>query len=150
MITHKLEWRIERAVVNMDDIDSDATALRIKECVGLIQRGPTTQALRHLPPLRFEWDWDNAERDARQHFAGPENFKVALTPENSTVTLDVESGRLVLSVAVFFRLTTLTDISDAQVSDIIQDKGLVYCGYVSGGWSYIHDSGLKLRIAPRT
>lgn len=146
MNTHHVEWRIQRAVINNEDIDSDEIAQKVSHCAQLVKASNMKLALRELPPLRFEWDWSNGDSGARQLFDGPDNFHLALTEENSITRLEADSDRLIVSVSVFFVFRT--PASAAELSEIIEEKHLAYCGYVGGGWSYLGDEGQTLLVKP--
>jgi len=141
-----VEWSIVGAAINMEDVDSDEIAAALRECVRLHKEGRAELARKALPPLRFEWDWSNAADGARKLFASPDDFFLLLTEENSTVSLSVSRDHPVISVSARFELSPTKNLSRSALTELIDDRELVYCGFVSGGWSYLQDEGQELRV----
>lgn len=146
MKARQVEWSIDKAMVNMDDVESGEIMKSLSECVRLIKEGKSALASRALPPLRFEWDWSNADAAARDLFSAPNDFSLLLTEKNSSISLAILEDHLVLSAAVRFQITPRQDLSKSALTKVINERSLVHCGYVSGGWSYLQDDGQELRI----
>ena len=142
----KLEFSIQRAEINMDDIEDDDVKKKLDNVIALVKAKKNDDAVKALPTLTFEWAWSNGDADPSDYFADTDDISLELNTQNSTLQVGVSNSSLVLTCSVFFELEIKEDINPDDVQDWLDENSMVYCGFVAGGWSYNGDEGTSISV----
>lgn len=140
----KMEFVLERGVVNIDDIEDDVVKIKIRKTLECARMKKWAEALEILPPLRFEWNWSSGDGDPEDLFEDAQDIDIVLTSSNSRVRLGELAGNLIISANVIFEVDVKDDIDRDEVQNWLDENSMDNAGYVSGGWSYHSDDGVSI------
>ena len=142
----KLEFSIQRAEINVDDIEDDDVKEKLDNVIALVKAKKNDDAVKALPTLTFEWSWSNGDADPSDYFVDTDDISLELNTQNSTLQVGVSNDSLVLTSSVFFELDIKEDVDPDDVQDWLDENSMVYCGFVAGGWSYNGDEGTSISV----
>jgi hypothetical protein len=140
----KMEFILERGVVNIDEIEDDVIKMKMRKTLEYVQMKKWAAALEVLPPLSFEWSWSSGDGDSEALFEDVQDIDIALTEFNSRIRLGEIDGNLIISANVFFEVDVRGDIDRDDVQNWLNENSMDGAGYVSGGWSYHSDDGVSI------
>ena len=140
------EFYMKRGRVNIDDIDDETDLKSINNVISLVKQEKFEEAIESLPPLFFEWIPMNGDGDCAEIFENTDDFKIDLTPDNSTIRVGYENESLLLTISVTFPMVVRDDMDAEQLEDWLDNNSMYACGYVGSGWSYDSDDGCTLHV----
>lgn len=141
-----LEFYLKRGVVNLEDVDNPDDLSKLSESIDLASTNKHEEAVLHLPQMFFEWIPSNGDGDPAEVFTNSNDFKIDLTPKNSTVRIGAQDGQLVLTISVKFEMELDHLMTEEDLSTWLDENSMYFCGYVGNGWTYYSDDGSSLSV----
>jgi len=142
----QLEFVLKRGVVDFDSIEDAVTKRAVESALSLVKLRNYEEAVSALPPISFEWSWSNGDGDPVELFEDVVDFEFFLDPNNSSVKVGEENGKLLLSINVTFTVEIREDIEKDAVQNWLDENSMDYAGHISGGWSYLSDDGSGVQV----